>query len=33
VDFVEQIPLTTLGKHDKVALREQHWKGRQCAII
>lgn len=32
VDFVDAIPLTTVGKHDKAALREVHWTGRERAV-
>lgn len=32
VDFVEAIPLTTVGKHDKKAVREQYWSGRERAV-
>ncbi len=28
VDFVDQIPLTSVGKHDKKALREKYWHGQ-----
>jgi fatty-acyl-CoA synthase len=32
VDFVEAIPLTTIGKHDKKAVRETYWAGRERAV-
>ncbi len=32
IDFVDAIPLTTLGKHDKAALREVHWGDRERAV-
>jgi fatty-acyl-CoA synthase len=32
VDFVEQIPLTAVGKHDKPMLRSAHWGGRQRGV-
>jgi fatty-acyl-CoA synthase len=32
VDFVDAIPLTTVGKHDKPALRAQHWGGRERGV-
>ncbi|HME02271.1 MAG TPA: AMP-binding protein, partial [Solirubrobacteraceae bacterium] len=32
VDFVEAIPLSSLGKHDKKALRETYWAGRERAV-
>ncbi len=32
VDFVESIPLSSLGKHDKKALREIYWAGRERAV-
>ena len=32
VDFVEAIPLTAVGKHDKPALRAQYWGGRTRAV-
>jgi fatty-acyl-CoA synthase len=32
VDFVESIPLTSVGKHDKNALREVHWRDRERAV-
>ncbi|MCU0257789.1 MAG: AMP-binding protein, partial [Solirubrobacteraceae bacterium] len=32
VDFVEAIPLTTVGKHDKKAVRERYWAGRERGV-
>ena len=32
IELVEQIPLTSVGKHDKKALREQYWVGRERAV-
>jgi fatty-acyl-CoA synthase len=32
VDVVETIPLTSVGKHDKNALREQYWQHRERAV-
>jgi fatty-acyl-CoA synthase len=32
VDFVDAIPLTAVGKHDKPALRKQYWGGRDRAV-
>ncbi len=32
IDFVEAIPLTTVGKHDKKALRESYWSDRERAV-
>ncbi|MGQ0479802.1 MAG: AMP-binding protein [Pseudonocardia sp.] len=32
VDFVEAIPLTAVGKHDKPALRARHWGGRDRGV-
>jgi fatty-acyl-CoA synthase len=32
VDFVDAIPLTSIGKHDKKALRESYWAGRERAV-
>ncbi|MGQ0844448.1 MAG: AMP-binding protein [Sporichthyaceae bacterium] len=32
VDFVEAIPLTAVGKHDKPTLRKQYWGGRDRAV-
>jgi acyl-CoA synthetase (AMP-forming)/AMP-acid ligase II len=32
VEFVEAIPLTAVGKHDKKALRERYWSGRERAV-
>jgi fatty-acyl-CoA synthase len=32
VDFVEAIPLTSIGKHDKKAVRETYWAGRERAV-
>ena len=32
VDFVEAIPLTAVGKHDKPALRSAHWGGRERGV-
>ena len=32
VDFVEAIPLTTVGKHDKKAVRDRYWAGRERAV-
>jgi fatty-acyl-CoA synthase len=32
VDFVDSIPLTAVGKHDKPALRKQYWGGRTRAV-
>ncbi len=32
VDFVEAIPLTAVGKHDKPTLRKQYWGGRTRAV-
>ncbi|HEY2204415.1 MAG TPA: AMP-binding protein [Pseudonocardia sp.] len=32
VDFVEAIPLTAVGKHDKPALRSAHWGGRDRGV-
>jgi fatty-acyl-CoA synthase len=32
VDFVEEIPLTAVGKHDKPALRKAYWAGRERAV-
>jgi fatty-acyl-CoA synthase len=32
VDFVDAIPLTAVGKHDKPALRAQHWGGRDRGV-
>jgi fatty-acyl-CoA synthase len=33
VDFVEAIPLTAVGKHDKPALRSEYWNGRDRSVI
>jgi fatty-acyl-CoA synthase len=32
VDFVDAIPLTPLGKHDKPALRRLYWTGRERVV-
>jgi fatty-acyl-CoA synthase len=32
VDFVDAIPLTAVGKHDKPTLRKQYWGGRDRAV-
>ncbi len=32
VDFVDAIPLTSVGKHDKKALRDAYWAGRERAV-
>jgi fatty-acyl-CoA synthase len=32
VDFVEQLPLTVLGKPDKKALRAPYWEGQTRAV-
>jgi fatty-acyl-CoA synthase len=32
VDFVDAIPLTAVGKHDKPALRAAHWGGRARGV-
>jgi fatty-acyl-CoA synthase len=32
VDFVDEIPLTAVGKHDKPALRKQHWGSRERGV-
>lgn len=32
VDFVDAIPLTAVGKHDKPALRAAHWAGRERGV-
>jgi fatty-acyl-CoA synthase len=32
VDFVEAIPLTSVGKHDKKALRERYWATQGRAV-
>ncbi len=32
VDFVDAIPLTTVGKHDKKALRESYWQDRARGV-
>jgi fatty-acyl-CoA synthase len=32
VDFVDQIPLTSVGKHDKKALREKYWHGEKRRV-
>ena len=32
VDFVDAIPLTAVGKHDKPALRSQYWGGRDRGV-
>ena len=32
VDFLEAIPLTAVGKHDKPALRAAHWGGRDRGV-
>jgi fatty-acyl-CoA synthase len=32
IDFVESIPLTSVGKHDKAALRDVHWRDRERAV-
>jgi fatty-acyl-CoA synthase len=32
VDFVDAIPLTPVGKHDKPALRAAHWGGRDRGV-
>jgi fatty-acyl-CoA synthase len=32
VDFVDQIPLTSVGKHDKKGLREQYWRGEKRRV-
>ena len=32
VDFVDQIPLTSVGKHDKKALRERYWHGEKRRV-
>ncbi len=32
VEFVNAIPLTSVGKHDKPALREAHWRDHERAV-
>jgi fatty-acyl-CoA synthase len=32
IDFVQGIPLSSVGKHDKTALRGVYWAGRQRAV-
>jgi fatty-acyl-CoA synthase len=32
VDIVDQIPLTSVGKYDKQALRQRYWAGRERAV-
>lgn len=32
VEFWESIPLTNLGKHDKKAIRERYWKGKERMV-
>jgi fatty-acyl-CoA synthase len=32
VDFTDTIPLTSVGKHDKKAVRETYWAGRERAV-
>jgi fatty-acyl-CoA synthase len=32
VDFTESIPLTAVGKHDKPALRKEHWGGQERRV-
>ena len=32
VDFVDALPLTAVGKHDKPALRRRYWEGRDRAV-
>ncbi|MGW1887918.1 AMP-binding protein [Streptomyces sp. NPDC001970] len=32
IDFVDAIPVTALGKHDKAALRATYWAGRRRAV-
>ena len=32
VDFVDHIPLTSVGKHDKKALRDSYWKGERRRV-
>jgi fatty-acyl-CoA synthase len=32
IDFVDQLPLTPLGKPDKKQLRDRYWQGRQRAV-
>jgi fatty-acyl-CoA synthase len=32
VDIVDQIPLTSVGKYDKRALRERYWADRERAV-
>jgi fatty-acyl-CoA synthase len=32
IDFLAEIPLTALGKHDKPALRRTYWAGRDRAV-
>lgn len=32
VDFVDEIPLTAVGKHDKQTLRSASWRGRDRAV-
>ena len=32
VDFVDQIPLTSVGKHDKKGLRERYWHGEKRRV-
>ena len=32
VDFVDEIPLTAVGKHDKPALRATYWHGQVRAV-
>jgi fatty-acyl-CoA synthase len=32
IEFVDAIPLTPVGKHDKKALRERYWQGRARAV-
>jgi fatty-acyl-CoA synthase len=32
VDIVDQIPLTSVGKYDKKALREQYWSAHERAV-
>jgi len=32
VDFVDALPLTAVGKHDKPALRAAHWGGRERLV-
>ncbi|MCX5999918.1 MAG: AMP-binding protein [Chloroflexi bacterium] len=32
VEFIDQIPLTSVGKHDKKVLRDKYWKGEKRRV-